>query len=251
MATIILLSIFCFSYILAFIWSYLIVHTPLFKNRMLYKGPISVTLFVQRNALAFKNFLFVLALTYFSLLLIGDAFFSFEKPSILYFTLNFLMFVVIDDIWFYGIHRTMHANKWLYKNIHLVHHKAQPPIPMDFLFTQPVEALTSTCGLVIGIIISILLNGEISIYVFAAYSFYRTLHELALHSGLTVLPLKWLNIVGSSEHHFKHHKFFNGNYASAFTYLDKVFGTEIKETKNPKFKKQTENQNNSSNILKA
>lgn len=226
----IILSIFISSYLIAFIWSYLIVHTPLLKSRMLYEGPISGTLFIKRNLLAFKNFLFLVSLAYVSLILVGDTFFSFERPSILYFTLNFLMFVVVDDVWFYGIHRTMHANKWLYKNIHIVHHKAQPPIPMDFLFTHPIEALTSTCGLVIGIMISIFLNGEISIYVFAAYSLYRTMHELILHSGLTVFSKKWLGIVGDSEHHFKHHKFFNGNYASAFTYLDKLFETEINDT---------------------
>lgn len=229
MTIIILMTIFTFSYVLAFVWSYLITHTTLFKNRQLYKENVSVSTFLKRNKLPLKNFFFMTAVAFVSLNLIGESFFLFDIPTIIHFIINLCLFIIIDDIWFYFTHRLMHSNKWLYKNIHIVHHRAQPPIPIDFLYSHPIEAISATLGIVLGIFFTIFIYGEVSICVFAGYIFYRNMHELILHSGLTVFPKKWLGLLGSSEHHFNHHKFLNGNYASAFTYLDKIFGTEIKK----------------------
>ncbi|MFN3851246.1 MAG: sterol desaturase family protein [Spirosomataceae bacterium] len=229
MTIIILMSIFVLSYILAFVWSYLIVHTTRFNSRLINDLSIGVPVFLKRNKLAIKNFFIVSITTCASLLMVGDSFFSFQRPSILYFLFNFILFIVVDDIWFYFIHRLMHTNKWIYRNIHKVHHKAHPPIPIDYLYTHPLEAMSSSFGFILGVILSIAVYGQVSFYVFTGYIIYRTIHELIVHSSLTVIPKKWLGIFGSSEHHFNHHKYLNGNYASAFTYLDKIFGTDLKD----------------------
>lgn len=230
-ALIILMSIFVLSFIIALVWSFFIVHNDEENKKKLYDKKFTVPMFLYRCRLAIKNFVLIAVLTAVSLYLIGDNFFSFEHLSVLPFLLCFLTMVVIDDIWFYAIHRLMHSNQLLYKNIHAVHHRAIPPIPMDYLFAHPIEALGAAFGLVIGIGVLIIATGTANIFVLGVYSFYRTIHELCVHSGFVIIPEKWLGWIGSSRHHFEHHKYLKGNYASAFTYLDKLFGTEVKKKK--------------------
>lgn len=225
-----LMSIFVFSFILAFAISYFIVlKEEKLQYGKLYTKEFTVKMFVYRCRLAIKNFTLISILTTASLHIIGDSFFSFEKIAIWKFAFLFFVMVAIEDVWFYSIHRLMHTNKYLYKKIHSVHHQAVPPIPMDFLFAHPIEALGAAFGLILGVLVLILLTGNANIYVLAAYSFYRTLHELEVHSGFQIIPEKYLGLIGSSKHHFNHHKYHKGNYASAFTYLDKLFGTEVNE----------------------
>lgn len=228
-ALFILAGLFIFSFIISYIWSYIIVCTKGFDNQLLSERKISMSKFVEHTKMAVWNFVFVLLVTCISIWFIGDDFFSFEKISVWQFAISFVIMVVADDIWFYGIHRLMHKIPFLYKKIHIVHHRAAPPIPIDYLYTHPIEAMTSSMGLMIGAMVLVALFGVISIYVFAAYVFYRTMHELVLHSSLTIIPKKWLGFIGSSEHHYLHHKHLNGNYGSAFNILDKIFGTELKK----------------------
>jgi methylsterol monooxygenase len=195
----------------------------------LYTKKFTLKMFVYRCRLAIKNFILIAILTTISLYFIGDSFFSFESIAIWKFAFLFFLMVAIDDVWFYSIHRLMHTNKFLYKKIHSVHHQAVPPIPMDFLFAHPIEALGAAFGLILGVLVLIFITGNANIYVLVAYSFYRTMHELEVHSGFQIIPEKYLGFIGSSKHHFNHHKYHKGNYASAFTYLDKIFGTEVKE----------------------
>lgn len=225
----ILAGLFVFSFIISYIWSYYIVYTKGFDNQMLADRKISVLKFIEHTKVAVSNFLLVLSITCLSIWFIGDDFFSFKSISFLHFVVGFVIMVVADDIWFYGIHRLMHKIPFLYKKIHIVHHRAAPPIPIDYLYTHPIEAMTSSMGIMIGAFIVITIFGFISIYVFAVYVFYRTMHELVLHSSLEVIPKKWLGFIGSSEHHYLHHKHLNGNYASAFNIFDKIFGTELKK----------------------
>ena len=188
---------------------------------------LSVAKFIQRTRFAVGNFLLMSAVTCVSLYIMGEGVFSFESISILEFILGFAVLLVIDDVWFYGIHRLMHEVKFLYRKIHSVHHRAIPPIPMDYLYAHPIEAMGASMGLIWGLLVLVLATGTASIYVFAAYTVYRTLHELAIHSGLEIIPEKWLGILGSSKHHFNHHRYNSGNYASGLTILDKLFRTEI------------------------
>lgn len=225
----ILIPIFLSSFLLALVWSYNITKKDEFNFTKLYKRKFTFLAFTKRIKLAIQNFIMILVLTISSLYLIGDSYFSFNNFSVIEIILSIIVLVVADDLWFYGLHRLMHKNQFIYRKIHLVHHKAMPPIPLDYLFAHPIEPLFASFGLVVGALVLIPLFGAINIYGLAIYAFYRIIHELCVHSGFVIVPEKWLGIVGSSRHHFNHHKYLNGNYASAFTYLDKLFGTEIKE----------------------
>jgi sterol desaturase/sphingolipid hydroxylase (fatty acid hydroxylase superfamily) len=228
-ALLLLMTVFVVSFLIAFTISYFIVQNDeKLKYGRLHDKHISLSLFLSRIKLALLNFVILSAITAISLYILGDQSFNFTKISIWKFIFHFLVMIAIDDIWFYGIHRLLHRNKFLYKKIHSIHHRAVPPIPIDYLFVHPLEALAGSVGIMIGLVILILLDGNISIYVFTAYSLYRALHEVAIHSGFQLIPKKYLGVLGSTNHHFNHHKYHNGNFASSFTYLDKIFGTEVK-----------------------
>ena len=221
------MSIFVLSFVLGYVWSYIIVYKNGFGNQKFDNRKISISRFFMRTRYAIGNFILMSLVTCVSLAIIGDSFFSFKQINLFMFFLCFFIILVVDDIWFYIIHRVMHDIPFLYKKIHIVHHKAIPPIPMDYLYAHPIEAMGASMGIVWGILVNILLFGNISIYVFTAYTIYRTLHEIAIHSGMEIVPEKWLGILGSSRHHYDHHKYLKGNYASGLVFLDKIFATKI------------------------
>lgn len=225
--TAILMGLFALSFIVGYIWSYILVYKNGFEDRQISDKRLSIPKFIKRTRFAIFNFFLMSLVTCSSIYLIGDDFFSYNENSFISIVIGFMIMVVVDDFWFYCIHRIMHEIPFLYKRIHIVHHKAIPPIPMDYLFAHPIEAMGASMGLAWGMLALILLFGQVSILVFGLYTFYRTMHELAVHSGMTVIPEKYLGLIGSSKHHYLHHKRLKGNYASGLTYLDKVFKTYI------------------------
>lgn len=225
---VILMSIFVASFVIGYVWSYLLVYKNGMDGKMHHNKKLSISKFIQRTRFALGNFFLMSVVTCVSLFLIGEDLFTFESIGVLELVIGFVVMLVVDDVWFYGIHRIMHENKFLYRRIHSVHHRAIPPIPMDYLYAHPIEAMGASMGLIWGLLVLVLTTGTASIWVFAAYTVYRTLHELAIHSGLEIIPEKWLGPLGGSKHHFNHHRYNAGNYASGLVILDKVFATEIK-----------------------
>ena len=48
-----------------------------------------------------------------------------------------IVVLMIDDIFFYLFHRMMHENKYIYRKIHKIHHRANTPIPIDYIYVHP------------------------------------------------------------------------------------------------------------------
>ena len=136
------------------------------------------------------------------------------------------LFVILlfDDTFFYFLHRMMHENKFIYKTIHKIHHRANAPVAIDYLYVHPLEWMSGFIGPFIGII----LLGGVSIYTFWLYLFVRNFHELAIHSGLkSSFISRIFPFYGTNEHHDLHHEKRDGNYASSFTFFDLVFKTKL------------------------
>ena len=136
------------------------------------------------------------------------------------------LFVILlfDDTFFYFLHRLMHENKYIYKKIHKIHHRANSPIPIDYLYVHPLEWMSGFIGPFIGI----LLLGGVSIYAFWLYLIVRNFHELDIHSGLKSSFLnRSLPFSGTNEHHDLHHAKRDWNYSSTFTLWDTIFRTKL------------------------
>lgn len=129
---------------------------------------------------------------------------------------------VIEDTWHYFLHRLLHHKK-IYKYIHKIHHEFQAPFGMEAEYAHPLETLILGTGFFIGIIL--LCDHVVLLW---AWVTIRLLETIDVHSGYDI-PLNPLNLIpfyAGSRHHDFHHMNFIGNYASTFTWWDRIFGTD-------------------------
>ena len=149
-----------------------------------------------------------------------------NKISIVHIVIPVFIIFIIDDVFFYFVHRLIHVNKFLYKKIHRIHHEANMPIAVDYIYAHPLEWMVGYIGPFIGI----LLYGGISIYTFWLYLIIRNMHEIFIHSGINSSSFlyKIIRFAGNNKHHDLHHEKYNYNYASTFIIWDYIFKTYLK-----------------------
>ncbi|MFS4491892.1 sterol desaturase family protein [Maribacter sp. 2308TA10-17] len=140
---------------------------------------------------------------------------------------GFLVFLLIDDTWFYWIHRMLHHPK-IYKYVHRVHHKSIDVNPFTSLSFHWAEAFILTFW-----VIPISLLFPIYLPALIALQLYGFLDNIKSHLGYEFFPSWWNKSFGkimtSSTHHNMHHSKFNGNYGVHFRIWDKLLGTEFKD----------------------
>lgn len=182
---------------------------------------------LPRLPLILANFAMLAGGAAIALTIVGDVF-TFAAPSLLAVVGQIGLLMVLDDIWFYGLHRLLHEHKGLYKRVHKVHHKAFAPVPIEYLYVHPFEWMAGALGPVAGIIGLTLVQGEMNAWIFLGWAGLRVIHELDIHSGVRSWLSRWLPVLAPTEHHDLHHaKPTKGNYASTFRVWDRVLGTEI------------------------
>ena len=221
---IITLSILIVINLLGVFYSYLITIKGFLNPIKLQSRSYKANILKKRLPLILFNLLTLILVTGIGLYFFADYIIS-DFISLEWIIVEVLFVLFIDDFYFYFFHRFMHENKYIYRKIHSIHHRATTPFPSEYLYTHPLEWMGGMPGPFIGI----LLLGGVSIYSFWLLLIIRNLHELDIHSGLKSNPLiKYFPFAGTNEHHDLHHSIFDGNYASSFVFLDKVFKTDIK-----------------------
>jgi len=138
--------------------------------------------------------------------------------------IEILIYVVLFDLYFYGLHRALHL-RWLYQKIHVVHHRSLSPTLLTALAFHPVEAAAilafvpvTMClipiHLVSLVVVSLFLSGSI----------------LIAHCGCEVFP-SWmakvplLNWYVTPRVHDEHHKRRDCNYSATLSIFDRTFRT--------------------------
>ena len=187
---------------------------------------IKPQLFYQRLRLIGLNTFFLATLSSIGLYYLFPLFDASLHFSITSIILQVLVILFVDDIYFYFIHKWMHDNKYLLKNIHSIHHRTTAPLAMDYMYVHPIEWLMGYLGPFIGILI-ISFFVPVCIWAFWVYQLIRTLHEIDVHSGYRSILSNWIPFWGETEHHDMHHQMPNGNYASTFTLWDHIFKTKM------------------------
>lgn len=149
--------------------------------------------------------------------------------GILYIAFITLVLFVVEDTYFYWMHKTVHSPK-LYKYIHKVHHESIDTTPFTSYSFHPLEAALEIVPMGLNMVIAYFFPVHIlSLLIWQILSI--ALNVLG-HSGYELFPSYWNNYWFlkwklPATHHNMHHERFNGNYGLYFIWWDRIMGTEF------------------------
>ena len=137
--------------------------------------------------------------------------------------LQLLAYVVAADVWFYYVHRALHAEPSLYRYIHATHHVQSHPTALDALNAHPLEHVVANLGsAAFGVGMGRLLDLQQCWGGVVLWTVLATWSTCAAHSGVpTVVP----GLLGTCERHDRHHRKLRGNYGVGTYWMDAVHGT--------------------------
>jgi sterol desaturase/sphingolipid hydroxylase (fatty acid hydroxylase superfamily) len=135
--------------------------------------------------------------------------------------LSIVASLVLFDAWFYWLHRLIHT-RFLYRCVHRWHHLAVTPVPWSNNSDRLIDNLfLQSYWLVAHMLI------PIAPAVLFAHKIYDQITGVIGHSGFEHGG-RWCwppsPLVGVT-HHDQHHQFFRFNYATHFTWWDRMMGT--------------------------
>jgi sterol desaturase/sphingolipid hydroxylase (fatty acid hydroxylase superfamily) len=129
------------------------------------------------------------------------------------FVWHFLVFVFVNDTIFYFSHRILHT-RWLFKNVHVRHHRFRFVRGLVAQYAHPVEDLLNFVAFLAG---PVLLGSPFIIV--AAWVFLRMFETVDAHSGYAFTP--W-----AKRHAFHHMYAARGCYGSFAGLWDRLLGTD-------------------------
>ncbi len=138
---------------------------------------------------------------------------------------SIVLLLLLQDTYFYWLHRTMHHPK-LFKLVHDEHHKSTNPSPWTAYSFQALEAVLEVAF--IPLIIFTIPIYPWAFSVFATVSFMMNVYG---HLGYEIAP-KWIRhsflfeVLSTSVYHNMHHEKFKGNYGLYLRFWDRVMKTE-------------------------
>lgn len=115
-------------------------------------------------------------------------------------------YVVAGEVWFYSVHRVIHARRKLYLLLHVHHHRITDPHVINASYQHPLELILITMGT--GWAGPLLLSGHAS--------------TVALWGALIMFAGNYGHS-GIGSIHDRHHRRFKGNYG--FLFLDDLLST--------------------------
>jgi Delta7-sterol 5-desaturase len=140
---------------------------------------------------------------------------------------GFFLIWIIDDAWFYWVHRLLH-HRSIYHYIHAVHHQSIDVNPFSSMSFHWVEAfLLSSWIFPISFIMPTYLPA------LGVMQIVGLINNIKAHLGYELYPAGlnkgWFRFLAASTHHNMHHSKFKGNYGLHFRFWDKVCGTEFRD----------------------
>jgi Delta7-sterol 5-desaturase len=139
---------------------------------------------------------------------------------------GFPLLLLLNDAWFYWVHRALHHPR-LYKHVHAEHHRSIDVNPLTSLSFHWLEPLLLTLWIVPAALLI-----PIWAPVLGVLQVYGLYDNIKSHLGYELFPA-WFNRsplrgLTSSTYHNMHHTNFRGNYGLHFRLWDRLMGTEIK-----------------------
>ncbi|KAJ3108377.1 hypothetical protein HDU97_001502 [Phlyctochytrium planicorne] len=148
-------------------------------------------------------------------------------PGILAMGRTMFLMSLVDDLWFYINHRTLHRSKWLWENVHSLHHKMMNPTALSTNYLHPLEMLLVSIGTIAA---TVVVRPHYVPFIF--FIFIRTAEDVGNHSGwdFPFLPSHYIPGHVTARFHDTHHALSNyqgvaKNLATTYTIWDRMFGT--------------------------
>jgi lathosterol oxidase len=135
------------------------------------------------------------------------------------------IYLVIQDTWYYWLHRAMHLG-WLFRWTHAGHHRSRQPTAFaSFSFDWTEAALNA--WLLPALVFFVPVHPAVLLTLLMV----ATLVAVLNHSGSEVLPpwvvkgpIGWAMI--SATHHSVHHTHYGTNFGLYFRFWDRLMGTD-------------------------
>lgn len=136
----------------------------------------------------------------------------------------FLGYVFIYDAYFYWTHRLMHQG-WLYKKVHVIHHRSLNPTPFTSFSFHPIETLIN-----LFYFFPIVYFFPMSFELFLFLVVLTDISNLGGHLGYELLPRRsrtawWGSWLTTPTHHNMHHQFSKSNFGLYWNGWDEYFKT--------------------------
>lgn len=150
---------------------------------------------------------------------------NFDAYPVWYSVLSVFLVLIIQDTFYYWLHRWMHIPPF-YRWIHKEHHMSLQTSAFTSFSFHPLESLLQAIVLPV-----LVLWLPLHIWVILAILLFMTIAATINHGGVEIYSTKWARhplakwLIGAA-HHDDHHKKFNYNYGLYFTFWDTWMGTE-------------------------
>jgi Delta7-sterol 5-desaturase len=143
--------------------------------------------------------------------------------------LEYALYFLAFDTWFYWLHRWMHKES-IYGWVHKWHHKSTSPNLLTTFSVNPLESLVNGGFVPIFLSSAALVGLPLHAAAVALMVLTNIVMGLYVHSGYEFLPRWWNRSWAtkwfiSATFHDQHHKYFNWNYGGYTTLWDRLSGT--------------------------
>ncbi len=146
----------------------------------------------------------------------GRVYYDIASHGWTYLVFSFLGALIVTETMIYWIHRALHT-KWLYRKIHVYHHKFREPTPLSCIAFHPIDSFAQSFPYHVYALLV-----PINFWLYLVLVVSVTLWAVMIHDRI-----RWVSgsIVNHTGCHTAHHWYYRYNYGQYFTFWDRLCGT--------------------------
>ena len=143
-------------------------------------------------------------------------YYDIESHGFGYLVASFLGALLVSETLIYWIHRALHT-RWLYRTIHVHHHKFREPTPLSCIAFHPIDSFAQSFPYHLYALLV-----PINFWLYLAMIAFVTIWSVMIHDRIRWVPGAIVNHTGC---HTAHHWYNGYNYGQFFTFWDRLCGT--------------------------